>query len=41
MANQIVQNIAKAFEFPAVALYDRNSNEIYRAAEGDLAGDRR
>ncbi len=36
MANQIVQNIAQAFEFPAVALYDRNSNEIYRAADGDL-----
>jgi len=37
MANQIVHNIAQAFEFPAVALYDRNSNEIYRAADGDLA----
>jgi two-component system sensor histidine kinase KdpD len=36
MANQIVQNIAQAFEFPAVALYDRNSNKIYRAADGDL-----
>jgi two-component system sensor histidine kinase KdpD len=34
--NQIVQNIAKAFEFPGVILYDRNSNEMYRAAEGDL-----
>ena len=37
MANQIVQNIAQAFEFPAVALYDRGSNEIYKAADGDLA----
>jgi len=36
MANQIVQNIAQAFEFPVVALYDRNRNEIYRAADGDL-----
>ena len=33
--SQIVQNIAKAFEFPAVVLYDRGSNEIYRAAEGE------
>lgn len=36
MANQIVQNIARAFEFPAVVLYDRGSNEVYRAADGDL-----
>jgi two-component system, OmpR family, sensor histidine kinase KdpD len=35
MANQIVQNIARAFEFPAVALYERSTNEIYRAADGD------
>ena len=34
--NQMVQNIAKAFEFPAVVLYDRSSNQIYRAAEGEL-----
>ena len=34
MANQVVQNIARAFEFPAVILYDRSSNEIYRAADG-------
>ena len=34
--NQMVQNIAKAFEFPAVLLYNRSSNEIYRAAEGHL-----
>jgi two-component system sensor histidine kinase KdpD len=36
--NQMVQNIAKAFEFPAVVLYDRSSNQIYRAAEGELPG---
>ena len=36
MANQIVQNIAQAFAFPVVALYVKNSNQIYRAAEGDL-----
>jgi two-component system, OmpR family, sensor histidine kinase KdpD len=36
MANQIVQNIARAFEFPAVALYDRSSNEVHRAADGNL-----
>jgi two-component system, OmpR family, sensor histidine kinase KdpD len=34
MANQIVQHIAQAFEFPVVALYDRTSDEIYWAAEG-------
>jgi len=36
--NQIAQNIAKAFQFSVVALYDRKSNEIYRAAEGDVPG---
>jgi two-component system, OmpR family, sensor histidine kinase KdpD len=36
MPNQIVQIIAQTFEFPVVALYDRSSNEIYRAADGDL-----
>lgn len=37
MANQIVQNISQAFEFPAVVLYDRNTDAIYRAAEGDVS----
>jgi len=37
IANQIVQNIARAFEFSAVALYDRANNEIYRAADGDVS----
>lgn len=37
IASQIVQNIASAFEFPAVALYDRASGEIYRAADGDVS----
>lgn len=36
VAKQIVQQIAYAFEFPAVALYDRSSGEIYRAGAGDL-----
>ncbi len=35
MANQIVQHVAQAFEFSAVGLYDRKSNEIYRAVEGE------
>ena len=35
LANQIVRNIAQIFEFP-VALYDRTSNEIYRAADKGL-----
>ncbi|MDE3109221.1 MAG: DUF4118 domain-containing protein, partial [Acidobacteriota bacterium] len=33
IASQIVQNIASAFEFPEVALYDRASGEFYRAAD--------
>ena len=36
MGNQIVQSVAQAFGFSGVALYERNSNEVYRAAEGDL-----
>ena len=35
VANQIVQCVAQAFEFSAVGLYDRTSNEIYRAVEGN------
>ena len=35
MANQVVQHIAQAFEAPAVILFDRNSNRIYRAADGE------
>jgi two-component system, OmpR family, sensor histidine kinase KdpD len=37
IASQIVQNIARAFECSAVALYDRANNEIYRAADGDVS----
>lgn len=37
IASQIAHNIARAFEFPAVALYDRTSNKIYRAADGDIS----
>src|SRR5579862_1347064 len=36
IAKQIVQQIAQAFEFPAVALYDRSSGEIYRAGFEDM-----
>jgi two-component system, OmpR family, sensor histidine kinase KdpD len=36
MGNQIVQSVVQAFGFSAVALYERNSNEVYRAADGDL-----
>jgi len=36
MPKQIVQSISQAFEFPAVALYDRSNDQVYRAAEGDL-----
>ena len=36
IAKQIVQQIAYAFEFPAVGLYDRSSGEIYRAGAEDL-----
>ena len=36
VAKQIVQQIAYAFEFPAVALYDRGSGATYRAGAGDL-----
>src|SRR5580704_13154983 len=35
IAKQIVDQIAQAFEFPAVALYDRASGEIYRAGFDD------
>jgi two-component system, OmpR family, sensor histidine kinase KdpD len=35
IAKQIVEQIAQAFEFPAVALYDRSSGEIYRAGFDD------
>jgi two-component system sensor histidine kinase KdpD len=35
IAKQIVEQIAQVFEFPAVALYDRNSGEIYRAGFDD------
>jgi two-component system sensor histidine kinase KdpD len=36
IAKQIVEQIVQAFEFPAVALYDRGSGEIYRAGFDDL-----
>jgi two-component system, OmpR family, sensor histidine kinase KdpD len=36
MARQIVQQIAQAFELPAVALYDRNSAEMYRTGADDM-----
>ena len=36
MANEIVQQIARTFEFPGVALYDRTHDQIYRAALDDL-----
>jgi two-component system, OmpR family, sensor histidine kinase KdpD len=36
MAKQIAQQIASAFEFPAVALYDRSNGEIYRAGIVDV-----
>ncbi len=36
IAAQIVQQIAQAFEFPAVALYDRGTGEIYRAGFDDM-----
>ena len=36
MAKGIVQQVAQVFEFPAVALYDRNSDEIYRTAADDM-----
>lgn len=35
IAKQIVDQIVQAFEFPAVALYDRGSGEIYRAGFDD------
>ena len=35
-AKQIAHQIAHAFGFPAVALYDRNSDEIHRAGPEDL-----
>lgn len=36
MATQIVQQIAQVFELPAVALFDRNSAEIYRTGADDM-----
>jgi two-component system, OmpR family, sensor histidine kinase KdpD len=36
VAKQVAQQIARTFEFPAVALYDRNSGEIYRAGADDV-----
>jgi two-component system sensor histidine kinase KdpD len=36
LAKQIVEHIAQVFEFPAVALYDRNSGHIYRAGVEDM-----
>jgi two-component system, OmpR family, sensor histidine kinase KdpD len=36
MPQQVVQQIAQAFQFPAVALYDRHLDEIYRAGNDDL-----
>ncbi len=36
MAKQIVEHIARVFEFPSVALYDRNSGQIYRAGVDDM-----
>ena len=36
MARQMVQQIALAFEFSSVALFDRNSGEIYRAGFYDI-----
>jgi two-component system sensor histidine kinase KdpD len=38
MGNQIVQNIAKTFDFSAVLLFDSKTNETYRASEGELPG---
>jgi len=35
MARQMVQQIAQVFAFSAMALYDRNSDEIYRAGFDD------
>ena len=37
IAKQIVEQIAQAFEFPAVALYNRGTGEIYRAGFDDPA----
>jgi len=36
MPQQVVQQIAQAFEFPAVALYDRHRDEIHRASKEDM-----
>jgi two-component system sensor histidine kinase KdpD len=38
MPQQVVQQIAQTFELPAVALYERRKDEIYRAAEDDMPG---
>ncbi|HVB57792.1 MAG TPA: ATP-binding protein [Candidatus Acidoferrales bacterium] len=36
IAHQVVQRVAQAFDFPVVALYDRGSGAIYKAAEIDI-----
>jgi two-component system, OmpR family, sensor histidine kinase KdpD len=36
MPQQVMQQIAQAFEFPAVVLYDRHRDEIHRAGETDM-----
>ena len=38
VAKQIARQIAHTFESPAVALYDRGADEIYRAGPEDLPG---
>src|SRR5579863_2939447 len=38
VAKQIARQIAHTFDSPAVALYDRVANEIYRAGPEDLVG---
>jgi two-component system sensor histidine kinase KdpD len=38
MPQQIVQQIAQTFSFPAVALYERHNDLIYRAAEDEIPG---
>jgi two-component system, OmpR family, sensor histidine kinase KdpD len=37
VARQVVQQIAQVFELSEVALYDRNSDEVYRAGMGDVS----
>lgn len=38
MPQQVVQQIAQTFELPAVALYERRKEEIYRAGEDEMPG---